>query len=105
MKRSHARLHTALVAGAALLGNTAFAQTFSDAQIQQALAQLEARFSSADANKDGCVSKEEAKGKMPHLHRNFESIDTARKGCVTIGQVKNAMQTHAAQIKEKRGTP
>jgi Ca2+-binding EF-hand superfamily protein len=105
MKHAYAHLRAALLAGAALLCNTASAQTISDSQMQQALAHLDGRFNSADANKDGCVSKVEAKGKMPHLYRNFETIDTTRKGCVTIGQVKNAMQTHAAQIKEKRGAP
>jgi Ca2+-binding EF-hand superfamily protein len=55
------------------------------------VAQVEARFKAADANKDGKLSKAEAKAKMPRIYSNFDRIDTDKDGLVTLDQIKAAV--------------
>lgn len=55
------------------------------------VAQVEARFKTADANKDGKLSKAEAKAKMPRIYNNFDRIDTDKDGFVTLDQIKAAV--------------
>ncbi|MGL4573472.1 MAG: hypothetical protein ACRCV9_01645 [Burkholderiaceae bacterium] len=83
-----------------LSASAAFAQPTPE-QMQQINAQLEGRFTAADTNKDGCVTKEEAKGKMPRLYSNFERADKDKKGCVTMDGLKTSMQEEAAARKGK----
>jgi Ca2+-binding EF-hand superfamily protein len=59
----------------------------------KAAGKLDERFAQADANKDGCLTKEEAKEKMPRLYKKFEQIDSEKKSCVSLEQVKTAMQS------------
>lgn len=51
----------------------------------------EERFKSADANKDGKLTKAEAKDGMPRIHANFDRLDTAKRGYLTLAQVKAAI--------------
>lgn len=46
------------------------------------------RFKAADANKDGKLTKAEAKNGMPRIHANFDRIDTAKRGFLTLAQIK-----------------
>lgn len=48
----------------------------------------EERFKAADTNKDGKLTKKEAKKGMPRVHTNFDRIDGAKRGYVTLEQVK-----------------
>jgi Ca2+-binding EF-hand superfamily protein len=80
----------------------AHAQQPSPAQMQRAAAQLDARFTAADTNKDGCVTKDEAKDKMPRLYANFEQVDKDKKSCVTLDQVKASFQDGVAEMKAKK---
>ena len=66
---------------------------------QQAMAQLEQRFKSADANGDGQLTKEEAKGKMPRVYQHFDEIDTAKKGFLTLDDLKQFGAQAMAQRK------
>jgi Ca2+-binding EF-hand superfamily protein len=84
-----------------LFAGSAYAQQPTPAQMQQINAQLEGRFVAADTNKDGCVTKEEAKGKMPRLYNNFERADKDKKGCVTMDALKASMQEEVAGRKGK----
>ena len=46
------------------------------------------RFTKCDTNKDGKLTKEEAKGCMPRVYNNFSYIDSANKGYVTLAQIQ-----------------
>lgn len=55
------------------------------------LRMLESRFATADVNKDGKLTKAEAKDPLPRVHANFERIDQAKAGFVTLDQIKRAL--------------
>jgi mannose/cellobiose epimerase-like protein (N-acyl-D-glucosamine 2-epimerase family) len=78
------------------------AQQPSPARMQQAMEQLNQRFAAADTNKDGCLTKGEADGKMPRVHKNFEMIDKEKKGCVTMEQIKGTAIEHAQAAKDAK---
>jgi Ca2+-binding EF-hand superfamily protein len=46
------------------------------------------RFAKCDTNKDGKLTKEEAKGCMPRIYSNFSYIDSANKGYVTVAEIQ-----------------
>jgi len=50
-------------------------------------AEVEARFKAADANGDGKLTREEAKGSMPRLAMAWEKIDVDNKGYITLDQL------------------
>ena len=50
-------------------------------------AEVEARFKAADANGDGKLTREEAKGTMPRLAMAWEKIDVDNKGYITLDQL------------------
>jgi Ca2+-binding EF-hand superfamily protein len=80
----------------------AHAQQAAPERVQQAMEQLNQRFTAADTNKDGCVTKGETEGKMPRVYKNFEMIDKEKKGCVTLAQIKTSAQEGAAELKAKK---
>ncbi|WP_424194038.1 calcium-binding protein [Ampullimonas aquatilis] len=70
----------------------AYADTQSERSsefIQKAQAEMIKRFTKADANGDGMLTKDEANGNMPKVYKNFDVIDTEKKGYVTIEQIKS----------------
>ena len=46
------------------------------------------RFASCDKNRDGKLTKQEAKGCMPRVFDHFSDIDTDNKGYVTVAQIE-----------------
>ena len=46
------------------------------------------RFTKCDSNKDGKLTKEEAKGCMPRIYSNFSYIDSSSKGYVTVAEIQ-----------------
>ena len=46
------------------------------------------RFASCDKNRDGKLTKQEAKGCMPRVYDHFSDIDTDNKGYVTVAQIQ-----------------
>ena len=50
--------------------------------------EIVARFTKCDTNKDGKLTREEAKGCMPRVYDNFSYIDSANKGYVTVAQIQ-----------------
>ena len=44
------------------------------------------RFASCDKDRDGKLTKQEAKGCMPRVFDHFSDIDTDNKGYVTVAQ-------------------
>lgn len=74
-----------LLAGAML---SAQAQAPDPARQEQLRTELRKRFGAADANVDGRLTRDEAKGKMPWVYRNFDAIDSAHIGAVTMEQIE-----------------
>jgi Ca2+-binding EF-hand superfamily protein len=46
------------------------------------------RFAKCDVNRDGKLTKEEAKGCMPRIYSNFSYIDSSNKGYVTVAEIQ-----------------
>jgi Ca2+-binding EF-hand superfamily protein len=46
------------------------------------------RFAKCDVNRDGKLTKEEAKGCMPRIYSNFSYIDSTNKGYVTVAEIQ-----------------
>lgn len=46
------------------------------------------RFAKCDTNRDGKLTKEEAKGCMPRIYSNFSYIDSTNKGYVTVAEIQ-----------------
>lgn len=67
---------------------SAAAQTATPPDAQQMRAKLTERFTAADANHDGKLTREEADAKMPMVARNFAQIDKAHKGYVTLEDIQ-----------------
>lgn len=58
------------------------------ARAARAMEQVDQRFAAADLDRDGRLSREEARQGMPWVERNFDAIDTARSGTITLAQLK-----------------
>jgi hypothetical protein len=70
-----------------LSGTACLAQTADDARMEKARAQLQKRFTAADTNADGRLSRDEAKAGMPRVYKQFDSIDSDKAGSITIDQI------------------
>src|SRR5260221_13732715 len=82
------RFYQALLAGLLALGAaSAMAQAPDAERAQKMQAELQKRFAAADANGDGKLTKDEAKGKMPMVYKHFDEIDTAHSGAVTMADI------------------
>jgi len=94
-------LAASLGLGLGLAASPTFAQSAGAKadRAQQAMAQLEQRFKNADANGDGQLTKEEAKGKMPRVYQHFDEIDTGKKGYLTLDDIKQFGAQAMAQRK------
>jgi len=64
-------------------------------------ARMQKRFSAADTNKDGKLSREEAQKGMPVVARNFDRIDANKDGVVTLDEIEAARKARAAARAEK----
>jgi EF-hand domain pair len=47
---------------------------------------VHAMFALADQNKDGLLTRQEARGHLPATYANFDRIDTARRGSISFEQ-------------------
>ena len=63
----------------------------------KALAKLQAQFRAADADGNGSLTAEEAKG-FGFVARNFDAIDVGRRGAVTFDDVR----AYLARVKAER---
>jgi Mg-chelatase subunit ChlI len=73
-----------------------FAQGVDGERAQQMAADLQKRFAAADANGDGRLTKDEAKGKMPFVYKHFDEIDTAHSGSIAIADIAAFARTKQA---------
>jgi hypothetical protein len=55
-------------------------------------AQFEKRFNSADKDKKGKLTREEAYAEFPRMPEFFDEIDTNRDGFITLKEVQKAME-------------
>ena len=98
MKASHRawtlRSAAWLVAVAASAG--VVAQTSEPGRGRQLAAELKKRFTAADLNQDGLLSRDEAKAGMPYVHRNFDAIDTAKSGQLSMAEIAAFFRDKAA---------
>lgn len=72
----------------ALTSVAACAQAPAGQRAERMQTELRKRFSAADTNVDGQLTREEARAKMPRVFENFDAIDTARKGTVTLADIE-----------------
>lgn len=82
-------LVAALLATAAVLGPGAFGQAAPTPYASAPAANqntVRALFKLADANKDGQLTRVEAKGHLPFTYRDFDSIDTDKRGWISFEQ-------------------
>lgn len=84
------KLLTLSVLAAAMLAAAHAADMGGDRaqKAQKAMAELESRFNAADANHDGRLTRDEAKGKMPRVAQSFDAIDAQKNGYVTLDDIK-----------------
>jgi len=101
MKTSHRdwarRGAVAVLAVAAAAG--AFAQAADPGRGREMAAELKKRFTTADVNQDGLLSREEAKNGMPFVYRNFDAIDTSRKGQLSMADIATFFREKGAARK------
>jgi len=98
----HPVRHHLLIASlvAALPVSAALAQGADAGRAAQMQAELQKRFAAADANGDGQLTRDEAKGKMPMVYKRFDEIDAAHKGAVTLADIQAyAVAQRAARAK------
>jgi Ca2+-binding EF-hand superfamily protein len=50
--------------------------------------EIQERFSQCDVNRDGKLTRDEAKGCMPRIYDHFSRIDTQNKGYVTVAEIE-----------------
>ena len=87
--RNLLRQHLLIVVAALILPATAaLVQAADPGRAAQMNAELQKRFAAADANGDGQLTRDEAKGKMPMVYKRFDDIDTAHKGTVTLADIQ-----------------
>lgn len=98
--RPAARLLVTLLL-AALPVAIAFGQQPADpAKAAQMQAAFQKRFSAADANGDGKLTRQEADGKMPFVYKHFDEIDATHQGYVT----KDEIMAYFARLHAARAT-
>ncbi len=76
---------SSLLAAGLLTSGATMAAVGADAAPQN-LKTVTAMFAFADQNKDGQLTREEARGHLPLTYANFDGIDTAQRGSISFGQ-------------------
>jgi Mg-chelatase subunit ChlI len=74
-----------------------FARGVDGERARQMVADMQKRFAAADANGDGRLTKDEAKGKMPFVYEHFDEIDTAHSGSIAIADIAAFARTKQAE--------
>jgi Ca2+-binding EF-hand superfamily protein len=68
----------------------------------QNLNTVQAMFAFADQNKDGRLTREEARGHLPATYASFDRIDTARRGSIDfeqfLGFTRQRVGQHADEL-------
>lgn len=64
--------------------------------------ELEQRFVLADRDRDGRLTRDEARAGLPWAERNFDAIDTQRTGTIDLAQVKAFARGELAQRRARQ---
>jgi hypothetical protein len=72
---------------AAAASTSAFAQASEPGRGRQMAGELQKRFSAADANHDGRLTRDEAKNGMPFVYKHFDEIDTGKSGSLSMADI------------------
>lgn len=95
-----------LTLAAALSAGSALAQTVTGpvvgappttATVPQGSRTLQAMFAWADQDKNGQLSRDEARAHLPITYSNFADIDTAKRGWISFEQFANSTNKRVSQ--------
>jgi Ca2+-binding EF-hand superfamily protein len=70
-----------------LLATAATAQASDDARLQRIQEELQQRFTQADTNHDGLLSREEARDGMPRVYKRYDDIDSQQSGALSLEDI------------------
>lgn len=73
-----------------LIGAAAFMFAATPARADDASRnkEIQERFAKCDVNRDGKLTRDEAKGCMPRIYDHFSRIDAQGKGYVTVAEIE-----------------
>lgn len=91
------RLITSTLLAAALLVSGAAMAAEAAEGAPQNLKTVSAMFSLADQDKDGRLTREEARAHLPLTYANFERIDSAQRGSISFEQFVAYTRERVAQ--------
>lgn len=80
-----------------LLLTTVEAQAQDDTRQQRILDELQLRFTKADTNQDGLLSRDEAKAGMPRVYQRYDDIDTGKKGALSLDDITGYLAQQRAR--------
>ncbi len=79
---------------AACFTSNVAAQSANSARQEKLRTDLQKRFTAADTNSDGRLSRTEAKSGMPRVYRSFDAIDAEKIGSISLEQIAAYAEKH-----------
>lgn len=78
------------ISGLGLVGAAAFMLAATPVRADDASRnkEIQERFAKCDVNRDGKLTRDEAKGCMPRIYDHFSRIDAQGKGYVTVAEIE-----------------
>jgi len=92
MRSLPARLAAALIVAVPLVAGAQDAD-----RLKAMIDRAKERFTAADADHDGMLTKAEAEKGMPFVAKHFDEIDTQKTGKISLDQVTKFMQDQRAK--------
>ncbi len=74
-----------LICAACVLSTLPMSASADNASRNQEIAE---RFAKCDTNRDGKLTRDEAKGCMPRIYSHFDYIDPSKKGYLTVAEIQ-----------------
>jgi len=74
-----------LIWAACVLSSLPMSASADNASRNQEIAE---RFAKCDTNRDGKLTRDEAKGCMPRIYSHFDYIDSSKKGYLTVAEIQ-----------------
>ena len=74
-----------LISAACVLSALPMSASADNASRNQEIAE---RFVKCDTNRDGKLTRDEAKGCMPRIYSHFDYIDSSKKGYLTVAEIQ-----------------
>ncbi len=95
------RLITSALLAAGLFATGASMAADAPEAAPQNLKTARAMFAMADQNKDGQLTREEARGHLPLTYANFDRIDASKRGSISFEQFVAYTQERSAKQAEE----